>query len=120
VAVIIISAELDEIYALADQIAVMYEGRITGFRPPTVPVGELGLLMAGAGQDAAAAAGETATGPVHDGLAPAGTGIVGTAIPSAASESAVTPTTEAEEPIDPGDVGAGPGEPPHPSDEESR
>jgi hypothetical protein len=26
----------------------MYEGRITGFRPPTVPVEELGLLMAGA------------------------------------------------------------------------
>jgi general nucleoside transport system ATP-binding protein len=47
-AVVIISAELDEIYALADRIAVMYEGRITGFRPPTVPVEELGLLMAGA------------------------------------------------------------------------
>jgi general nucleoside transport system ATP-binding protein len=48
VAVIIISAELDEVYALADRIAVMYEGRITGFRPPTVPVEELGMLMAGA------------------------------------------------------------------------
>jgi ABC-type uncharacterized transport system ATPase subunit len=47
-AVVIISAELDEIYALADRIAVMYEGRITGFRPPTVPVEELGMLMAGA------------------------------------------------------------------------
>jgi simple sugar transport system ATP-binding protein len=49
VAVIIVSSELDEIYALADRIAVMYEGKITGFRPPTVPVAELGLLMAGAG-----------------------------------------------------------------------
>jgi general nucleoside transport system ATP-binding protein len=48
VAVLIVSSELDEIYALADRIGVMYEGRITGFRPPTVPVGELGLLMAGA------------------------------------------------------------------------
>ncbi|HMH91806.1 MAG TPA: heme ABC transporter ATP-binding protein, partial [Streptosporangiaceae bacterium] len=47
-AVVIISAELDEIYALADRIAVMYEGRITGIRPPSVPVEELGLLMAGA------------------------------------------------------------------------
>jgi general nucleoside transport system ATP-binding protein len=47
VAVLIVSAELDEIYALADRIAVMYEGRITGFRPPTVPAEELGLLMAG-------------------------------------------------------------------------
>ena len=47
VAVVIVSSELDEIYALADRIAVMYEGKITGFRPPTVSVGELGLLMAG-------------------------------------------------------------------------
>jgi simple sugar transport system ATP-binding protein len=46
-AVLIVSSELDEIYALADRIAVMYEGRITGFRPPTVPVEELGRLMAG-------------------------------------------------------------------------
>jgi general nucleoside transport system ATP-binding protein len=52
VAVIIVSSELDEIYALADRIAVMYEGKITGFRPPTVPVTELGLLMAGAGSGA--------------------------------------------------------------------
>ena len=51
VAVLIISSELDEIYALADRIVVMYEGRITGIRPPTVPVEELGLLMAGAGTD---------------------------------------------------------------------
>ncbi len=54
VAVIIISAELDEIYALADRIAVMYEGKITGFRPPTVPVAELGLLMTGVGDEASA------------------------------------------------------------------
>jgi simple sugar transport system ATP-binding protein len=47
VAVLIVSAELDEIYALADRIAVMYEGKITGFRPPDVPVEELGRLMAG-------------------------------------------------------------------------
>ncbi|HYK68290.1 MAG TPA: ABC transporter ATP-binding protein [Streptosporangiaceae bacterium] len=47
-AVLIVSSELDEIYALADRIAVMYEGKITGIRPPTVSVTELGLLMAGA------------------------------------------------------------------------
>ncbi len=47
-AVLLISAELDEIYALCDRIAVMYEGRITGFRPPTVSRQELGMLMAGA------------------------------------------------------------------------
>jgi simple sugar transport system ATP-binding protein len=53
IAVVIVSSELDEIYALSDRIAVMYEGKITGFRPPTVPVAELGLLMAGAQVDAA-------------------------------------------------------------------
>jgi simple sugar transport system ATP-binding protein len=53
VAVLIVSSELDEIYALADRIGVMYEGRITGFRPPTVPVEELGLLMAGAADSSA-------------------------------------------------------------------
>jgi simple sugar transport system ATP-binding protein len=47
VAVVLVSSELDEIYELADRIAVMYEGKITGFRPPDVPVEELGLLMAG-------------------------------------------------------------------------
>ncbi len=47
VAVIIVSSELDEIYALADRIAVMYEGKITGFRDPDVATTELGRLMAG-------------------------------------------------------------------------
>ena len=46
-AVLIVSSELDEIYALADRIAVMYEGKITGFRDPDVPASELGRLMAG-------------------------------------------------------------------------
>ena len=47
VAVVIVSSELDEIYALADRIAVMYEGKITGFRSPGVTATELGRLMAG-------------------------------------------------------------------------
>jgi general nucleoside transport system ATP-binding protein len=48
VAVLIVSSELDEIYALADRIAVIYEGKITGVRDPDVPAAELGQLMAGA------------------------------------------------------------------------
>ncbi len=48
VAVVIVSSELDEIYALSDRIAVMYEGRIVGMCPPDIPEEELGLLMAGA------------------------------------------------------------------------
>ena len=50
-AVLIVSSELDEIYALADRIAVMYEGRIVAFCPPTIPEQELGLLMAGSTGD---------------------------------------------------------------------
>jgi general nucleoside transport system ATP-binding protein len=50
-AVLLVSSELDEIYALADRIAVMYEGQIVAFRPPTIPEEELGLLMAGSGVD---------------------------------------------------------------------
>ena len=51
VAVIIVSSELDEIYALSDRIAVMYEGKIVGMRAPDIPEQELGLLMTGAGSD---------------------------------------------------------------------
>jgi general nucleoside transport system ATP-binding protein len=49
VAVVIVSSELDEIYALSDRIAVMYEGKIVGFRSPDIAEHELGMLMAGAG-----------------------------------------------------------------------
>jgi general nucleoside transport system ATP-binding protein len=48
VAVVIVSSELDEIYALSDRIAVMYEGKIVGMCSPDIPEQELGLLMAGA------------------------------------------------------------------------
>ncbi|KAA1427216.1 ABC transporter ATP-binding protein [Nocardioides antri] len=47
-AVIIVSTELEEIYALSDRIAVMYDGRIVATVPPDTPREELGLLMAGA------------------------------------------------------------------------
>ncbi|MGP7995882.1 MAG: ABC transporter ATP-binding protein [Streptosporangiaceae bacterium] len=105
VAVIIISSELDEIYALADRIAVMYEGKITGFRPPTVPVAELGLLMAGA-----------TTG---DGTAPGGTDgssleASGAAIEAANPALGVVPVMTTEpvvttHPAD-GDAAASPGD----------
>jgi len=51
VAVVIVSSELDEIYALSDRIAVMYEGKIVGMSAPDIPEHELGLLMTGAGSD---------------------------------------------------------------------
>jgi simple sugar transport system ATP-binding protein len=62
-AVVIVSSELDEIYALSDRIAVMYEGKIVGFCPPDTPETELGLMMTGAG---AAEAHEQAEGAVSD------------------------------------------------------
>jgi len=72
VAVVIVSSELDEIYALSDRIAVMYEGKIVGVCAPDIPEQELGLLMAGAGTGGQASDGTAAvadvTGPDADEL----------------------------------------------------
>jgi ABC-type uncharacterized transport system ATPase subunit len=65
VAVVIVSSELDEIYALSDRIAVMYEGQIVGFCEPDIPEAQLGLMMAGI------------TTPGAAGRSPAGTGTAG-------------------------------------------
>jgi simple sugar transport system ATP-binding protein len=51
-AVLLISADLDEIWALSDRIAVIYEGRIVAVKDPQkTSESELGLLMAGAKPD---------------------------------------------------------------------
>jgi simple sugar transport system ATP-binding protein len=48
VAVLLISEDLDEVLALADRVAVMYEGRIVGeIDAESATVEEIGLLMAG-------------------------------------------------------------------------
>jgi ABC-type uncharacterized transport system ATPase subunit len=46
-AVLLISAELDEIYALSDRIVTLYEGRITAEFPPDAPPEEIGRGMLG-------------------------------------------------------------------------
>ena len=47
-AILLVSVELDEIMSLSDRIAVMFDGRIMGFRDPEkTDERELGLLMAG-------------------------------------------------------------------------
>ncbi|WP_376796478.1 ABC transporter ATP-binding protein [Thermogemmatispora sp.] len=46
-AVLLVSAELDEIRSLSDRIAVMYEGRIVDIVTPEASEEELGLLMTG-------------------------------------------------------------------------
>jgi simple sugar transport system ATP-binding protein len=49
-AVLLVSAELDEIRSLSDRIAVMYEGRIVSVEPAGAPEERLGLLMTGGGR----------------------------------------------------------------------
>ena len=46
-AVLLFSTELDEVFALADRIAVMYKGSIIDIVPASISRSELGLLMAG-------------------------------------------------------------------------
>jgi ABC-type uncharacterized transport system ATPase subunit len=48
-AILLVSAELDEIRSLSDRIAVMYEGKIVSIEPPETPEERLGLLMTGGG-----------------------------------------------------------------------
>jgi len=66
-AILLISEELDELLALADRVAVLYEGRIVGMFPAeTADIHEIGLLMTGGGSpdgaEAVAAATPDATG----------------------------------------------------------
>ena len=51
-AILLISEELDELLALADRVAVIYEGRIVGLMDAAdADVGRIGLLMTGGGSD---------------------------------------------------------------------
>lgn len=51
-AILLVSLELDQVFALADRILVMYEGEIVGeFTPENVTKEKLGLYMSGAKKD---------------------------------------------------------------------
>ena len=51
-AILLISEDLDELFELADRIAVIYEGQIVDILPTAAAAPErLGLLMAGAGHE---------------------------------------------------------------------
>jgi simple sugar transport system ATP-binding protein len=51
-ATLLISEDIDEILALSDRVAVMYEGQVVGlFDTADADVGEIGLLMTGGGPD---------------------------------------------------------------------
>jgi simple sugar transport system ATP-binding protein len=45
--VLLISAELDEIYALSDRIVTLFEGRLTGEFAPDAPPERIGAGMLG-------------------------------------------------------------------------
>ncbi|WP_231442147.1 ABC transporter ATP-binding protein [Brevibacterium zhoupengii] len=77
---LIVSTELDEVYGLADRIAVMYSGRIVGIVGADTSREALGLMMAGVPADEAFAA--TAT-PEND-----------SATTSAADDPAATAATD--------------------------
>ncbi|MGH2821223.1 MAG: ABC transporter ATP-binding protein [Actinomycetota bacterium] len=51
-AVLLISAELDEIYSLSDRIVTLYGGRISGEFRPDAPVEEIGVGMTGGRKEA--------------------------------------------------------------------
>ncbi|MGN6576081.1 MAG: ABC transporter ATP-binding protein [Nocardioides sp.] len=51
-AVVIVSTELDEIYASSDRIAVMHDGKIVGTVTPDIAREDIGLMMAGAHEPA--------------------------------------------------------------------
>ena len=54
-AVLLISTELEEILALSDRIAVIYEGQIMGILPGDRSLTKtIGLMMAGVGENGAA------------------------------------------------------------------
>ncbi|WP_085306913.1 ABC transporter ATP-binding protein [Planktotalea arctica] len=54
-AILLVSVELDEIFALSDRIAVMFDGQIMGVRDPSkTDEKELGLMMAGVVEEEAA------------------------------------------------------------------
>ncbi len=72
--VLLVSSELDEVMALADQIAVMCRGRIVGVVPQGTSREQIGLMMAGVEQPATAWATRTPDEPGDgtDGAKPGG------------------------------------------------
>mgnify|MGYP000396476613 CR=1 FL=1 len=52
-AILLVSADLDELYRLSDRLMTIYEGRITGtFKPDEIPKTEISYFMTGGGREA--------------------------------------------------------------------
>ncbi|WP_291280121.1 ABC transporter ATP-binding protein [Galactobacter sp.] len=95
--VLIVSTELDEVYALADRIAVLFDGKVMGIVEPDTPRDVLGLMMAGSTlQEALDAAADVEPGPVAAAAPDEGPEETATVITSDAIE-----LNESELPADP-------------------
>jgi general nucleoside transport system ATP-binding protein len=104
--VLLISSELDEIYALSDRIAVMYEGKITAFRDPDVPAEELGMLMAGATDaDAAASSHGSGLGAAGGETGLMASGLLGIGVPEAGPPADTGPADTGPADTGPADTG---------------
>jgi ABC-type uncharacterized transport system ATPase subunit len=88
--VVIVSTELDEIYALADRIAVFFHGELMGVVGPETPRGVLGQMMAGASREEALGREEAPGGGAGTGAAPDG-GTTPGAATGAAPDTRTTP-----------------------------
>ena len=65
-AILLVSAELDEVLELSDRIAVIYRGKLVGVVDGrTADKNEVGLLMATGGRETAAAGAEPAAPPIR-------------------------------------------------------
>jgi general nucleoside transport system ATP-binding protein len=88
--VVIVSTELDEVLGLADKVAVMYRGKIVGVVSPDTSREEIGLLMAGITDGAAAGDGVSA------GVTPEAAPSDGATSDNALSDSASSDTASAQ------------------------
>ncbi len=67
-AILLVSVELDEIMSMSDRVAVMFDGKIMGFRDPAeTNQGELGLMMAGIAQASGTAPAQGSQGGLSNG-----------------------------------------------------
>ncbi|WP_051703826.1 ABC transporter ATP-binding protein [Glycomyces sp. NRRL B-16210] len=96
--ILLISSELDEIYALADRIAVIYNGRIVGEVDPDTPREVIGRLMVGGRLDD-----ETDTADDEADSGPEAAAVVNDAEVETETETDVETSTETDEDANGGD-----------------